>query len=422
MDLQRNLQDPVVDIGERTNRRSDMIDPEQLALTRRRDPETQLLDELAKLVAQGPQIRMGAAVDREGPHQIRVASDRVAIEGIRQADVPVLRPQDVLTHDDLLILGSMEVLGNFRRRDDVLQADEAHGRLAALLADLAVMRHPAIAAVSSGRLAIDRRKVLHEVSDALLGHHKSLAFQDLYRLANGPVSTTVQLGQRLDRGDRLVGHELACTDAFMEVVGDLHVDVTTTERIDWHAPENTRQINYLTRSGTGATVLALMQTGKRTAVILQKTYQEGQIYRNGKLVCSRARVTIGDHYRSLGLAARERCFVTVAFREGTEVHLRGELSKLIKQRGAAAKRTAERLEPIVVVVQDNELGERRIEGVVRPLTTRPVGDLANIDFPVRQRDGALPVAMPITDPDVNSARVARLARQRSEPSAFVRAW
>lgn len=150
-------------------------------------------------------------------------------------------------------------------------------------------------------------------------------------------------------------------------------------------------------------------------MIFQKTYQWGRVYRNGELVCARARVTIGEQQRSVGLTQRERCFVTVAFRENTVSHLRDDLAKLRKRRGRAAELVADRLAPITVVVRDDHKGKIEVEGYVQPPKTRAVGDFSEVDFPVREKDGGLP-------PAVIVPAVAPMPRPVPEQRSFGRVW
>lgn len=151
-------------------------------------------------------------------------------------------------------------------------------------------------------------------------------------------------------------------------------------------------------------------------MLLQKTYQRGRIYRRGELICSRARVTIGTDIHRLGLTRGERSFVTVAFVENTKRQLHDELRRLVSRRGAAAKRVAEQLEPITVVVVDDRRGELKVEGKLQPPDIRVEIDLHEVEFKVREESepgSPLPTVVPLAQlPGLTTPRTA------SEPASF----
>lgn len=134
-------------------------------------------------------------------------------------------------------------------------------------------------------------------------------------------------------------------------------------------------------------------------MLLQKTYQRGRVYRRGELICSRARVTIGTDMQRLGLTAAERSFVRVAFVENTRRQLVDDLRKLIKRRGAAARRIAEELEPITVVVEDDHRGVLTVEGKLQPPDIRVEIDLHDVEFKLREGPepgSPLPAVVPLS--------------------------
>ena len=117
-----------------------------------------------------------------------------------------------------------------------------------------------------------------------------------------------------------------------------------------------------------------MSTGQR--------HEWGQAYRDGSLVCGRVRVTFGRDDR-LGLAPRERRTVVARFEDRLHPALRSELAELARRRGAAARRAAERIEPIVLMVGDPREGRERIVGRIVPVQTRG-GELCDVEFVLRE--------------------------------------
>ncbi len=108
----------------------------------------------------------------------------------------------------------------------------------------------------------------------------------------------------------------------------------------------------------------------------------GRAYRGGQLVCACVRVIV-DLDGRLGLAPRERRFVRVRFHEPLEDGLRAELFWLLRRRGAAARRAAERVDPIELVVDDFHGEHRRIVGWLQPPQVRH-GQLRDIEFGLRE--------------------------------------
>jgi hypothetical protein len=125
-----------------------------------------------------------------------------------------------------------------------------------------------------------------------------------------------------------------------------------------------------------------MQTRR---MVFEQRYSWGRAYRGATIVCARVHVTIGRDGR-LGLAQHERRYVVARFLERLHPTLRGELTELTelsRSRGAAARRAAERMEPIEVVFDDKRLGRQRITGWVEPPQIR-CGELREIEFGLRE--------------------------------------
>jgi hypothetical protein len=116
---------------------------------------------------------------------------------------------------------------------------------------------------------------------------------------------------------------------------------------------------------------------------MEQRYAWGRAYRDGRLVCWRVHVTIGCDDARLGLAPRERRYVTASFRERLDRDLHAELVQLVRRRGAAARRIADKLEPIVIVVDDPRHGRQRVVGRLQPPQIRGC-DLREIEFAVRE--------------------------------------
>src|SRR3954449_6175783 len=80
-------------------------------------------------------------------------------------------------------------------------------------------------------------------------------------------------------------------------------------------------------------------------------WRAGHAYRGGRLVCGCVQVMVRFDVR-LGLTPRERRMVRVRFCEPVADDLRVELSALVRRRGTASQRAAERIEPIELVIDD----------------------------------------------------------------------
>jgi hypothetical protein len=110
-------------------------------------------------------------------------------------------------------------------------------------------------------------------------------------------------------------------------------------------------------------------------------------YRGGGLVCGRVEVTIEDDDDRVGLARHERRYVEARFLERLDPELRDELAELVRRRGMAARRAAEHLEPIEIVVDDPRRGRQRLAGRLEPPRLR-VGELREIGFGLRELEPA----------------------------------
>jgi hypothetical protein len=117
----------------------------------------------------------------------------------------------------------------------------------------------------------------------------------------------------------------------------------------------------------------------------QRTNQRRRLaraYRSGRLICGWVQVTISDD-EQLGLTQQERQVVRLRFHEPLDDGLRAELAELLRRRGAAARRAAERIDPIEVVVDDPHGARQRILGSVQPPQAHH-GRLRDIEFALRR--------------------------------------
>jgi hypothetical protein len=119
-------------------------------------------------------------------------------------------------------------------------------------------------------------------------------------------------------------------------------------------------------------------------VVVEQHYGWARAYRDGRLVAGRVRLTV-DHDVRVGLAARERHrrSMRATFLERVDPILRDELAAVARRHGAAARRAADRMDPIEVVIDDPHLGRQRIVGRIDPLQGRR-GDLDEIEFAMRE--------------------------------------
>jgi hypothetical protein len=119
-------------------------------------------------------------------------------------------------------------------------------------------------------------------------------------------------------------------------------------------------------------------------VVFEQRYGWARAYRDGRLVAGRVRLTV-DHEVRVGLAPRERRrrSLRAAFTERVDPALRAELAAVAGRRGAAARRAADRMQPIEVIVDDPHHGRERIVSRVLPPQQRR-GDLDEIEFGLRE--------------------------------------
>jgi hypothetical protein len=120
----------------------------------------------------------------------------------------------------------------------------------------------------------------------------------------------------------------------------------------------------------------------RTTRSTARYYREARAYRDGRLVCDRVEVRIGHDTDRVGLAARERRYVAARFLEHVDPVLHTELTALVARRGAAAKRIAEHLAPITLVI-DTADGQLRLAGRLQPPHLR-LGELRDVEFVIRE--------------------------------------
>lgn len=95
----------------------------------------------------------------------------------------------------------------------------------------------------------------------------------------------------------------------------------------------------------------------------------------------RVRMRSRDDQRGRAARAtqRERRVVRARFHEPLDDELRGELNQLLRRRGAAARRIADDLEAIEIVIEDPRGEPERIVGHVQPPRVRH-GRLREIEF------------------------------------------
>jgi hypothetical protein len=92
-------------------------------------------------------------------------------------------------------------------------------------------------------------------------------------------------------------------------------------------------------------------------------------------------LTVRADFR-LGLAPHERRYFAARFLEHPHPGLRSELTELVRRRGAAARRAAERMQPVEIVFEDPQGAPQRVVGWVQPPQLRR-GDLDEIEFALR---------------------------------------
>jgi hypothetical protein len=115
----------------------------------------------------------------------------------------------------------------------------------------------------------------------------------------------------------------------------------------------------------------------------ERRHVSGRAYRDERLVCGCVRLTIGRDDDRVGLARHERRYVVARFYDRVDPVLRAELHELVRRRGTAARRIAERLAPIEIVVDDPHRGRRRLVARLQPPQVRGC-DLREIEFELRE--------------------------------------
>jgi len=110
-------------------------------------------------------------------------------------------------------------------------------------------------------------------------------------------------------------------------------------------------------------------------------YRWARAYRDGELVCGRVELTVTVDPR-LGLTPNESRRFAARFLERLHPSLRAELGELVRRRGAAGRRAAERMQPVELVFDDPRHGRQRIVGSVQPPQMRR-GELYEIEFSLR---------------------------------------
>jgi hypothetical protein len=115
----------------------------------------------------------------------------------------------------------------------------------------------------------------------------------------------------------------------------------------------------------------------------EQRHLSGRAYRDRWLVCDCVRLTIGSEDLRLGLTRYERRYVLARFGDRLDPALRAELRELVRRRGAAARRVAETLEPIEIVVDDPRRGCQRLVARLEPPQLRS-RDLREVEFGLQE--------------------------------------
>jgi hypothetical protein len=117
-------------------------------------------------------------------------------------------------------------------------------------------------------------------------------------------------------------------------------------------------------------------------VASEEHYVWGRAYREGSLVCGRVQVKLGRDRRAGG-GPQARRYVAARFVDRLHPDLRAELTELAHSGGALAWRAAERMQPIVLVVDDPSFGRERIVARIEPPQV-PRGFLRDVEFGLRE--------------------------------------
>ena len=121
----------------------------------------------------------------------------------------------------------------------------------------------------------------------------------------------------------------------------------------------------------------------RRAMLGEQRYAWGRAYRGDTLVCACVHATIGRNGDRLGVTRHERRYVTAQFVDRLDPTLGAELAALVRRRGMAARRVAETLDPIELVLVDPRHGRQCVVGRLEPPQVRR-GELREIEFAVRE--------------------------------------
>jgi hypothetical protein len=140
----------------------------------------------------------------------------------------------------------------------------------------------------------------------------------------------------------------------------------------WGARVSPDQTDLSPRTQASATEQRLLTEGR---------YRWARAYHDGELVCSRVELTVTADPR-LGPAPHERRRFAARFLERLHPSLRTELAELVRRRGAAGRRAAERMQPVELVFDDPRHGRQRLVGSVQPPQMRR-GELYEIEFGLR---------------------------------------
>lgn len=121
-------------------------------------------------------------------------------------------------------------------------------------------------------------------------------------------------------------------------------------------------------------------------MVWEHSYLWGRAYRDGRLVCSRVRVTVISDVR-IGQSAPTPPRLRVRFLEGLDRTLRDELERLVLCRGLRRRRLAERIAPVEIVWSEPSywLGHQSGVGRLEPTSERCV-PLEEIEFSLRPVD------------------------------------
>ena len=111
-------------------------------------------------------------------------------------------------------------------------------------------------------------------------------------------------------------------------------------------------------------------------------YAWGCAYRDGSLICGRVHLTLDRDDRH-GRAPSERRTVIARFEDRVHPTLRAELDELARCQGAAARRVAESIEPIVLLLGDPRHGQQRIVARLLPPRQRR-NDPREVEYRLRE--------------------------------------